>query len=87
VPPELPHILVLVSIDPSGFRIWMARDKQPANVEFVIATVVSAPTVPKKVSSAFWPGTLIVTVSGVPAVIVPICSLDRTMLTVPVTVF
>ena len=81
MPPE-PRLL------PSGFRMLTTTALQPVYVEPVVLTLADCPVTPLKVYSAFWPGVVVVTLTGVPDAMVPVTSEKefRRTVTLPVVV-
>jgi hypothetical protein len=58
----------------SGFRMLTTTALQPTYVEFETLMLTCWPVVPLNVYSAFWPAVVVVTVTGVPGVMVPVTS-------------
>jgi hypothetical protein len=58
----------------SGFRMLTTTALQPVYVEPETLMLTCWPTVPLNVYFAFWPTEVVVTVNGVPGVIVPVTS-------------
>ena len=80
------HVLLEPSELPSGFKMEVVTAKHPVYVELARLTLADCPDVPLKVYLAFWPGILVLTVKGVPGVIVPVTSLNELKRTVALPV-